>query len=129
MSIIADDHIRFERGPRLQQIVTAAVRYGWEDAAEYYQLEGPGLQRDLAWFLDDLLGGARGPFAPLLLAIADAAAKHYDITEDRRVSIDEDGFPDWWRLKDTQEQVVHALAYALACMHDPITADEWEANR
>ncbi len=126
-SIVADSHLRFERGPRLQQLVTAAVTYGWPRTVELYDLEVD--ERDLKWFLDDLLGGARGPFAPLLLAIADAASKHYHLTEDLRVSIEEDGFPDWWRLKETADPVVHALAYALACMHGTVTAAEWEENR
>ena len=126
-SIVADEHLRFDRGPRLQQLVTAAVTYGWPQTVELYDLEVD--ERDLKWFLHDLLGGGRGPFAPLLLAIADAASKHYHLTEDLRVSIEEDGFPDWWRLKETADPVVHALAYALACMHDTLTADEWEENR
>lgn len=128
--IVADEHVRIEKGMRLQQLVGAAIAYGWRDAAKLYHLEDqPDLLRDVLWFVDDLLGGARGPFAPLLLAIADANSKHFNVTEDRNVDIDEDGFPDWWRLKETADPVVHALAYALACMHDPVTADEWEENR
>jgi len=126
-AIVAGEHLKFECGPRLQQVVTAAVHYGWRQTQDLYGIDRD--HRDLTWFLDDLLGGGRGPFAPLLLAIADAAAKHYHLTEDLQVSIEEDGFPDWWRLKETADPVVHALAYALASMHDPVTVAEWEENR
>jgi hypothetical protein len=111
----------------LAQLVPAAVRSGWADVAEFYGIEEGS--EDVYWFLQDLMAGARGPFAPLLLAIADAAAKHYHLTEDLRVSIEEDGFPDWWRLKETAEPVLHALAYALACTNTTQTVEDWEATR
>jgi hypothetical protein len=126
-AIVAGEHLKFEGGPRLQHPVIAAVAFGWPRTVEMYDLKVG--HQELVWFLSDLLGGARGPFAPLLLAIADAASKHFHLTEDLRVSIEEDGFPDWWRLKETADPVVHALAYALACMHGTVTAAEWEENR
>jgi hypothetical protein len=126
-AIVAGEHLKFEGGPRLQHPVIAAVAFGWPRTVEMYDLKVG--HQELVWFLSDLLGGARGPFAPLLLAIADAASKHFHLTEDLQVSIEDDGFPDWWRLKETADPVVHALAYALACMHDPVTAAEWEENR
>jgi hypothetical protein len=126
-AIVAGEHLKFEGGPRLQHPVIAAVAFGWPRTVEMYDLKVD--HQELVWFLSDLLGGARGPFSPLLLAIADAASKHWNITEDLNVSIEEDGFPDWWRLKETADPVVHALAYALACMHGTVTASEWEENR
>jgi len=127
MSIVAGEHIKFEKGPRLQQPVMAAVAYGWPQTQELYDIEDD--HQELLWFLSDLFGGARGPFAPLLLAIADAAAKHWNLTEDLGATIEEDGFPDWWRLTETAEPVKHALAVALACMHDTGTVAEWEDGR
>ena len=127
MSIVADEHIKFEKGIRVQHAVMAAVAYGWPQTKALYGIKDD--HRELLWFLSDLFGGARGPFAPLLLAIADAAAKHWNLTEDLAVTIEEDGFPDWWRLTETAEPVKHALAVALACMHDTGTVAEWEDGR
>jgi len=125
--IVAAEHLRFDGGPRLQHPVIAAVAFGWPRTTELYDLKFG--HRELVWFLSDLLGGARGPFAHLVFAIAEAEAKHFNLTEDLEVSIEDDGFPEWWKLKETAEPVLEALARALASMQDMQTVEEWEESR
>jgi hypothetical protein len=125
-AVIADIHVRLDGGMRLQQLVTAAMHYGWPKVQETYEIKQGGT--DVKMFLSDLLA-SYGPLADLLVAIADANARYFDVMEEYRVDSEDETFPDVWQLEETAEPLVRALAYVLACMGNRTTIEEWEASR
>ena len=118
--IVADGHLKWKGGYRIDTPVSHAIASGWHVTSEFYVIDRD--DRQLRYFLGDLLAGARGPFAELLMAIADAQHDAWTMYEERCL-VDERMMHDWWRITDCAEPVRAVIERCLAVMHDTTDFD------
>lgn len=114
--VVADGYskrgLKFEGSYFVGPLLRLAVQSGWRRVQDAYDLKFGSAS--LEWFVTDLLDSAQGPFADLLLAMADAELRRFNMREDE-AELDE-SYPEWWEIEECAVPVAAAMERCLAAM-------------